>query len=123
MKKVLIIIITVVILLAGIYFIGSGFTVRNDAVLYDFSVSEDESKMTVKVGVSSSAGYIRAVKDVSDEDGKIKLIFYSAFGGINGSIGNRNSFDIPLTKKIKEIYIADELVIFKNEITEQWERS
>lgn len=123
MKKVLIVILVAVVLLSGVYFIGSGFTVRNDVVLYDFTVSEDGSYITVNVGVSGSAGYIRAVKNISVEEEKINLKFYSAFGGINGSIGSRNSFDIYLTKEIKKIYIADELVLLKNEIAGQWERA
>lgn len=126
MKKFVIIILTAVILLSGIYFIGSGLTVRSDAVLYDFTVSEDGSKMTINVGVSGSVGYIRSTKDVSDEDGKIKLKFYSAFGGINGSIGSRNSFDIYLAEESKEIYFCrgeqTELILFKNE-SGQWEKA
>ena len=126
MKKVLIIILVAVVLIGGIYFIGSGFTVRNDAVLYNFSVSKDECNITLNVGVSSSAGYIRAFKDKSDEEGKIKLNFYSAFGGINGSIGSRNSFDIPLSENSNEIYFCRgekyELILYKNE-SGQWKRA
>ncbi len=121
-KKVLTMILAVIVMLGGVYFIGSGFTVRNDVVLYDFDVSEDGSSVTLNVGVSSSAGYIRDLKDISDEEEKIVLKFYSAFGGINGKIGSKNSFGISVTEESKEIYFADELLLKKNEITGQWER-
>ena len=122
MKKAMIIIL-VAILIVGVYFTGTGFSVRNDVVIYDFTVSEDGSYVTLNVGVSSSAGYIRAVKNISDEEEKADLQFYSAFGGINGKIGSKKSFQIPLTEKVKEIYTGGQLVLFKNEETEKWERA
>jgi len=39
------------------------------------------------------------------EDGKIYLDFISAFGGINGSIGAKSTFEIPIDKDCKEIAI------------------
>lgn len=55
----------------------------------------------------------------------MKLKFYSAFGGVNGSIGAKSEFDLPLSPECKEIYVlldADyELSIKKNPITGKWE--
>ncbi len=122
MKKIFIILLSAVVLFFGVYFIGSGFTLRKDVVIYDFSVSDDGSFINIKAGVSSSAGYIRAVKNVSDNEEIKDLQFYSAFGGINGKTGSRESFDIPITDKVREIYIGGQLILYKNEDTGLWER-
>ncbi len=52
--------------LVGVYFIGSGFNVREDVVLIDYAAPPDESEMTITVGAASSAGYTRTYKNVSD---------------------------------------------------------
>ena len=44
-------------------------------------------------------------KRQSDDPEKMKLKFYSAFGGVNGSIGAKSEFDLPLSPECKEIYV------------------
>ena len=81
--------------------------------------------MTIAVGVASSAGYTRAVKNVSDNPEIMQLQFYSAFGGINGSIGENHRFVIEITPECKEIYFYRgkefKLTLYKNETTGEWE--
>ena len=56
---------------------------------------------------------------------KIKLKCYSAFGGINGAIGAKNKFVIPLSPKCEEIYLYTfgkyKLVLQKDLETLEWQ--
>ena len=63
-KKTLIISIIVVALIVIGFFIASGGA-RTDVFLKDFELSQDGETMTLKVGVSSSAGYVRKMKRTS----------------------------------------------------------
>lgn len=125
MKKKLSIIVVVLLLLYGGYYFGLGFSPRTDVVIVDFKVSEQQDQMTIYTSIASSAGYTRSVKNVSDDPEKMKLKFYSAFGGINGSIGAKSEFDLPLSPECKEIYVlqndAYHLVLEKNQTTGEWE--
>lgn len=82
--RILVICGVILAVLGGVYFIGSGFNVREDVVLIDYAAPPDENEMTITVGVASSAGYTRTYKNASDNPKVIKLQFYSAFGGVNG---------------------------------------
>ena len=105
MKKPLTIIAIIILLILGAYYIGLGFLPRTDIVVADFEVSEQEDEMTIYTYILSSAGYSRTVKNVSDDPEKMMLKFYSAFGGVNGSIGAKSEFDLPLAPECKEIYV------------------
>lgn len=126
MKKPLTIIAVIILLILGAYYIGLGFLPRTDVVVADFEVSEQEDEMTIYTYILSSAGYSRTVKNVSDDPEKMKLKFYSAFGGVNGSIGAKSEFDFPLSPECKEIYVLlyDDyrLTLAKNPTTGEWER-
>lgn len=126
MKKPLTIIAIIILLILGAYYIGLGFLPRTDVVVADFEVSEQEDEMTIYTYILSSAGYSRTVKNVSDDPEKMKLKFYSAFGGVNGSIGAKSEFDLPLSPECKEIYVLlyDDyrLTLAKNPTTGEWER-
>lgn len=126
MKKPLTIIAVIILLILGAYYIGLGFLPRTDVVVADFEVSEQEDEMTIYTYILSSAGYSRTVKNVSDDPEKMKLKFYSAFGGVNGSIGAKSEFDLPLAPECKEIYVLlyDDyrLTLAKNPTTGEWER-
>ena len=67
----------------------------------------------------------RVIKNVSNDPEKMMLKFYSAFGGINGSIGAKYEFDLPLSPECKEIYVLlyddYKLLIAKNPTTGEWE--
>lgn len=126
MKKPLTIIAIIILLILGAYYIGLGFLPRTDVVVADFEVSEQEDEMTIYTYILSSAGYSRTVKNVSDDPGKMMLKFYSAFGGVNGSIGAKSEFDLPLSPECNEIYVLlyDDyrLTLAKNPTTGEWER-
>lgn len=126
MKKPLTIMAIIILLILGAYYIGLGFLPRTDVVVADFEVSEQEDEMTIYTYILSSAGYSRTVKNVSDDPEKMMLKFYSAFGGVNGSIGAKSEFDLPLAPECKEIYVLlyDDyrLTLAKNPTTGEWER-
>jgi len=62
-KSLVIIAILIIVVLILLFLIGTGFTKRADVGLYNYSVSEDGTKMFFNVGVMSSMGYIRGFKD------------------------------------------------------------
>ena len=119
------IIVSVVIVLVLAYFIGTGFMVRTDVVLADFSVSEDGTILTLKTTIPTSMGYIRCYKK---EGGGVKphyLTFYSTFGGLNSSFGAKNEFELELGEDDTEIYFnrpdgGYTLVLQKNTETGEW---
>lgn len=125
MKKKLSIIIVVLLLLGCAYYFGVGLIPATDVGISGFQVSEKQDQITVYTFVLSSVGYTRAVKDVSDDPEKMELKFYSAFGGINGSIGAKDEFDLPFSPECKEIYVLlyddYKLLIEKNPTTGEWE--
>lgn len=126
MKKPLTIIAIIILLILGAYYIGLGFLPRTDVVVVDFKVSEQQDQMTIYTSIATSAGYTRSVKNVSDDPEKMMLKFYSAFGGVNGSIGAKSEFDLPLSPECEEIYVLlyDDyrLTLAKNPTTGEWER-
>lgn len=125
MKKKLRIIIVVLLLLGCAYYFGVGFLPATNVVVTDFEVSEQQDSMTIQTSIATSAGYTRSVKNVSDDPEKMMLKFYSAFGGVNGSIGAKSEFDLPLSPECKEIYVLlyddYKLLIAKNPTTGEWE--
>jgi hypothetical protein len=96
MKKTIVIVLCAVLVLCALYIFGSGFTKCGSAFIQDYTVSDDGTKMTITLGVGSSAGYIRKVSAHQQEGGKLCLDCISAFGGINGSIGAKNDYVISL---------------------------
>ena len=96
MKKKMFAVFGIVIALILIYLAGSGFTKNTSAFITDYSVSDDGKEMTVNVGVSSSMGYIRNVDVRQQHGGKLYLVPYAAFGGINGRMGAKDTFAFPL---------------------------
>ena len=125
MKKKLSIIIVVLLLLGCAYYFGVGFLPATNVVVTDFQVSEQQDSMIIQTSIATSAGYTRSVKNVSDDPEKMMLKFYSAFGGVNGSIGAKSEFDLPLSPECKEIYVLlyddYKLLIAKNPATGEWE--
>lgn len=123
-KKIIVVIAIICILLAG-FLVGTGFQKRTDVVLFDYSVSEDGTTITLNVGVPTSVGYIRGFKD---NGGGVKphyLTFYSTFGGINSSLGAKSSYVLDISPDDTAIYFnregdGYEIVLAKNEETGQW---
>lgn len=96
MKKKIFAVLGIVIALILIYFVGSGFMKNTSAIINDYSVSTDGKEITIKIGISSSMGYIRDVSVHQQHGGKLYLDCYSAFGGVNGSIGAKDTFTFDL---------------------------
>lgn len=94
-------------------------------MISDYAVSEDGKEMTLKVGVASSMGYIRTLRQ--KEDGNKKYItFYSTFG-LNSSIGANDEFQIELSPACEQIYFYSgngeyKLRLQKNSETNEWVR-
>lgn len=104
-KKTILCVLSLIIILVGTWLIGTGFTKNSSTFISSYSVSNDGPIMTIDVGVGSSVGYIRKVNIHKQEGGKLYLDFISAFGGINGSIGAKSKFEIPIDKECQEIAI------------------
>lgn len=127
MKKKSIFTAAIIVILVASFLIGTGFTKRTDVFLFDYTVAEDGSAISLNVQVSSSMGYVRGFKD---HGGGVKphyLTFYSTFGGLNSSFGAANSFVLELEKDDTEIFFnrpngGYELVLVKNTDTGAWER-
>lgn len=128
MKKKVILTVAIIVVLIASFLIGTGFMKRSDVILFDYTVAEDGSAISLGIQVSSSMGYVRGFKD---NGGGVKphyLTFYSTFGGLNSSFGSVNSFVLELGKDDTEIYFnrpngGYELVLAKNADTGEWERT
>jgi len=124
-KRIVIIGIIVVTAIIGIaLFLISG-RARTDVFLKDFELSKDGRTMRLKVGVSSSAGYIRKIKQTSGSSNGY-YTFYSTYG-INSKIGSKETFEIQLNKDTDEIYFYTgnkgyKLVLVKNVVTNEWQK-
>ena len=105
MKKKIFVAVAIVIALVCIYFIGSGFIKNSSACIGEYSVSEDGTEITMNIGVASSVGYIRKVEVHQQENGKMCIDCYSAFGGINGRIGAKTVFTLSLNDDTNMIAI------------------
>ena len=126
-KKTVLCVLSLVIILIGIWLVGTGFIKQSSAFINSYSVSNDGSVMTIDVGLGSSVGYIRKVNIHNQEGGKLCLDFISAFGGINGSIGAKSRFEIPIDKYCQEIAIYRsnnqyETVLKKDIDSDKWIR-
>ena len=124
-KKTLIISIIVITIIGVSLFLTTGRP-RTDVYLGDFELSQDGKTMTLKVGVSSSAGYIRKMKRTSGSTNHY-YTFYSTYG-INSKIGAKDTFEIELDENVHEIYFYTKdkgyrLELIKNEETKEWEKA
>lgn len=122
MKKRTFIIILLIIVSIGFLLLSTGGKITG-IILNDYSLSHDGNVMTIKVGLASSMGYVRSVKERQD-DNKIYLTFYSTYG-LNSDFGANDEFQIELKPSINEIYFyrgdsGYKLVLQKNEETNEW---
>lgn len=100
-KKIIVIIIFIVLIIVLLYLFGIGGK-RTDVYLQEYSVSSDGSTIKIKVGVSSSSGYIRNVR-IKHSGTNQFLTFYSTFG-INNKINSKNEFELDVNELCGEIY-------------------
>lgn len=103
--KITVIVLAAIVFLSALYLVVPGFAKHGNAYIADYVVSEDGSEISIKVGVSTSIGYVRKVSVHQQHGGKLYLDCYSAFGGINGSWGAKTEFTIPLDEETKTIAI------------------
>ena len=126
MKRV-IVIISIIIALILILFIGTGFTKNPNVVIREYSVNEDGSELNFTVGMPFSIGYTRGYKNKGGGVKSHYLNFYNTFGVINSSWGAKFDYVLALDEDDTEIYFnrtdgGYELVLQKNEETGEWER-
>ena len=88
------------------WMIISGYSYQSSAYITDqFVVSEDGKELKFTIAVGSPMGYVRGFKD---EGGSVKphyLKFYSAWGGLNSSIGAKSEYVLKLDPNDTEIYV------------------
>ena len=121
-KKIFIVSIVVVILLVGLLLLTG--RARTDVYLKDFELSADGKTMTLKVGVTSSSGYVRKMKRTSGSTNGY-YTFYSTFG-INSKLVAKVTFEIELDDDMDEIYFYSgdkgyKLVLTKRPLL-KWEK-
>ena len=100
-KKIIISVVVVILVIIAGWFLSTGGA-RTDVFLRDFSFDEKCNQMTIKVGVSSSAGYVRKMKQTSGSMNGY-YTFYSTFG-INSRLGAKDTFEIQLDNNVDEIF-------------------
>lgn len=123
-RKVLVISIIIIAVFLIAVFLITG-RARTDVFLKDFEVSANGKTMTIEVGVSDSAGYVRKMKRTSGSM-NYYYTFYSTFG-INSKFGSKDTYEIELDDNVNEIYFYTgdkgyKLVLVKNTATRQWEK-
>lgn len=121
-KNILIIMISILLIILIVLFLSTGKE-RTDVFLRDFSIDEKSNIMTIKVGVSSSAGYVRKMKRTSGSM-NYYYTFYSTFG-INSKIGAKDTFKIQLDNNVDAIYFYTgyggyKKVLTKDRETNEW---
>ncbi len=104
-KKICLVILSMLGLIFA-WMIISGYSYQTSAYITDqFVVSEDGKELKFTIAVGSPMGYVRGFKD---EGGGVKphyLKFYSAWGGLNSSIGAKSEYVLKLDPNDTEIYV------------------
>lgn len=100
-KKIIISIVVVILMILAGWFLSTGGA-RTDVFLRDFTYDEKCNQITIKVGVSSSVGYVRKMKQISGSMNGY-YTFYSTFG-INSRLGAEDTFEIQLDNNMDEIF-------------------
>ena len=95
MKKKSVLIIGIIAAVISAYFVGSDSMKNSSVYIEDYAVSADGTEIIIYTGVASSAGYVRKASTHQQQGEKLYLDFYSAFGGVNGSIGAKIHIPLP----------------------------
>lgn len=121
-KKIRVVVLVVMVFISFLLFLALTAK-RTDVFLQQYQISEDGTKLNIKVGVSSSSGYVRDMK-VKEEENRLYVTFYSTVG-INQRFGAQSEFEIELKPTCQEVYFnrdeKAELILQKNQ-TEQWDK-
>ena len=123
------ILLAVLLTIALVIVVGSGFSARTDVILNDYGSTQDGSSLTMEIGVAAPMGYVRACSEKQVGE-RLYIKFYSAFGGYNGSIGAKKSFLIETPDMCREIYFyrdgesedAYDLILSREDASSAWER-
>lgn len=104
-----------------------GFMIRTDVFTDDYAVlPERRNAMMMQVGVTGSRGRVRFGRVVENEDGRMVVRFYRAFGGLNNRLGVNDTFVVPLDVDTEEIWFDrgdhEELILARDPATGEWER-
>ena len=115
-------------LAAAAWTIGSGFPVNTSVFLDQFGVSEDGRALTFSVGVGSSMGFVRGDRDDGGGEKPRLLPFDAAWGGLNSSVGVKNSFPLELSPEDAaiDVCLGDEgcvLALQKDASSGEWRRA
>lgn len=121
-KKLIVLCVVVIAIVVVVLFLTTG-RARTDVYLKEFELSEDGKTMTLKVGVSNSAGYVRKIKQTSGSTNGY-YTFYSTYG-INSKNGAKDTFEIELNGETDEIYFYTgnkgyKIVLAKHKVTNAW---
>lgn len=121
-RKSTIIVLLVVILAIG-SIIGSGFAKKTDVVLYEYTVAEDGSSVTLVAAPTSAFGRSRGFEE-EIIDGGHYLTFYRTFGFF-GFHASEINHELELSQEDTGIYFNRpdgefELVLEKDAETGEW---
>lgn len=103
MRKIFILFL-VVLVVAALLFLGTGFLSRSNVVLVDYSVSGDGT-MYLQVGITTSMGYTRGFR-AEEKGNECYLTFLSTFGGLNSPIGAKSQFALTVEPDWEAIYFC-----------------
>ncbi len=123
-KIIIIILILLIIVILGLFFFsGSLLKHEGPIILVDYSLSENETKVKLKVHAMLSFASVGRAQVKHDGDNEF-VTFYNA---LFFKIGEKDDYEIELNSTSKKIYfyIGDgqyKLVLIKNEETNQWEK-
>ena len=103
LKKYAPVLIILIVSAVGLLFLLPGLEKRTDVRLQDFSVSKDGSAIMIKTSLSASMGFIRDMETEKTGE-EIHCSFYRTSGGLNSTIGAKNTFEIKLNASTEKIY-------------------
>ena len=126
-KRKVFVVVAVVCIFAAAFFIGTGFQKKTDVILTDYSAAEDGTSIRLVVQGASSMGYVRGFKDAGGGVRPHYLTFYQTFGGLNSSLGAKNTFILAIGPDDTEIFFnrpqgGYECVLQKDGDTGEWIR-
>jgi len=116
-KNILAALLIFLLVLVLSYVLVPGSARRADTAIENYTVSPDGKTITLQVGVTSSAGYIRDLRIHQQEGGKLYLDAYAAFGGINGRIGAKDTFVFTLDEDTSMIALYRGAGVYEEVLT------
>ena len=106
MRKKICLVMLSMLGLIFVWMIISGYSYQTSAYITDqFVVSEDGKELKFTIAVGSPMGYVRGFKDEGSGVKPHYLKFYSAWGGLNSSIGAKSEYVLKLDPNDTEIYV------------------